>query len=315
MDEQEQLDHFAGQLYQGLLAPEAVQDVIDSLSEWLTEPPAIHDFDMDIPTSGADDRFADGSHNPDRTIDLKAPLRIEPAVRRRRRCQECPIQEGISPNWQRLIDLLLHCRALRELADHAVESAHTSHVAAVVLNPQGRVLDCDQRGESLLQIGDVLRLVDGQLRWSEAAMQARFVAALAQTATTGRATSVLLRSSTQAQHRFSLTLKRMRRRPLPDGAGGGDSAADVLCLVAPLDQRRVATARQLMDLFALSAAEARLARALANGDSVEEYARDHDLRLPTVRSQLRAVFEKTGTQRQATLVRLIAGIPVVRDSA
>jgi hypothetical protein len=29
---------------------------------------------------------------------------------------------------------------------------------------------------------------------------------------------------------------------------------------------------------------------------------------------LRAVFEKTGTQRQATLVRLIAGIPVVRDS-
>ena len=70
-----------------------------------------------------------------------------------------------------------------------------------------------------------------------------------------------------------------------------------------------------MDLCALSAAEARLARALANGDSVEEYARDHDLRLPTVRSQLRAVFEKTGTQRQATLVRLIAGIPVVRDSA
>jgi DNA-binding CsgD family transcriptional regulator len=156
-------------------------------------------------------------------------------------------------------------------------------------------------------------LVDGQLRWGEPAMQARFAAALGQTATTGRATSVLLQSPKQAQRRFSLTLKQMRRRPASDGAGG-ESAADVLCLVAPLDQRRIATARQLMDLFTLSAAEARLARALANGDSVEEYARDHDLRLPTVRTQLRAVFEKTGTQRQATLVRLIAGIPVVRDS-
>ena len=314
MDEQEQLDRFAGQLYQGILAPEALQDVIDSLSAWLTEPPAIHDFDMGIQTTGADGCLAD-NRDPDRAAYLKAPLRIEPPVRRQRRCRECPIQEDINPNWQRVIDLLLHCRALRELADHAVDSAHTSHVAAIVLSPRGRVLDCDQRGESLLQIGDVLRLVDGQLRWGEAAMQARFAAALGETAATGRTANVLLQSPKQAQRRFSLTLKRMQRRPTAEGVGGGDSAADVLCLVAPLDQRRVATARQLMDLFALSAAEARLARALANGDSVEEYARDHDLRLPTVRSQLRAVFEKTGTQRQATLVRLIAGIPVVRDSA
>jgi DNA-binding CsgD family transcriptional regulator len=312
MDEQEQLDRFAGQLYQGILAPEALRDVIDSLSAWLTEPPAIHDFDMGMPIVGADGCLADND-DPDRAAYLDAPLRIAPPVRRRRRCPECPIQQDINPNWQRVIDLLLHCRALRELADHAVDSAHTSHVAAIVLSPRGRVLDCDQRGESLLQIGDVLRLADGQLRWGEAAMQARFAAALGETAATGRTTNVLLQSPKQPQRRFSLTLKRMQRRPSLEG--GGDSAADVLCLVAPLDQRRVATARQLMDLFSLSAAEARLARALANGDSVEEYARDHDLRLPTVRSQLRAVFEKTGTQRQATLVRLIAGIPVVRDSA
>ena len=69
-----------------------------------------------------------------------------------------------------------------------------------------------------------------------------------------------------------------------------------------------------MDFFGLSGAEARLARAICHGDSVEEYARDQGLRLPTVRTQLSSIFNKTGTLRQAALVRLIAGIPVVRDS-
>jgi DNA-binding CsgD family transcriptional regulator len=310
MEEREQLDHFAGQLLQGVLAPEALQNVIDSLSAWLTESHVGHGTDMEIPTT-VTGRAPAGNHDFHRTASLEAPLRLAPPVRRRRRCLECPIEEGINPNWQRVIELLVHCRALRALADHGVESAHTSHVAALVLSPLGRVLDCDQRGESLLQIGDVLRLSDGQLRWAEPAMQTRFAAAVAETAATGRTTNVLLESRSQSHRRFSLTLKRMQRR---EAGASNESVGEVLCLIAPLDQRRIATARQLMDLFSLSAAEARLARALANGDSVEEYARDHDVRLPTVRTQLRAIFEKTSTQRQATLVRLIAGIPVVRDT-
>ena len=42
------------------------------------------------------------------------------------------------------------------------------------------------------------------------------------------------------------------------------------------------------------------------------YATAGDLKLPTVKSGLRALFEKPGTDRQAALVRLIAGIPAVR---
>ena len=62
-----------------------------------------------------------------------------------------------------------------------------------------------------------------------------------------------------------------------------------------------------------SAAEARLARALCHGDSLDEYATDQGLKLPTVKTQLRSVFAKTGTERQASLIRLLSGIPVVRD--
>jgi DNA-binding CsgD family transcriptional regulator len=124
-----------------------------------------------------------------------------------------------------------------------------------------------------------------------------------------------LHSPDEPDKRFSLTLTRMRR-PLVDAAKAQtSSAADVLCLIAPLDGRRIATAQQLIDFFGLSRAEARLARAICHGDSVENYARDHGLRLPTVRTQLSSVFNKTGTDRQAELVRLVAGIPVVREES
>jgi DNA-binding CsgD family transcriptional regulator len=229
-------------------------------------------------------------------------------------CAVCSLLEGGKPNWQRIIDLFVHCRALREFADHAASWAHTSHVAAIILAPTGRVLDCDYRGESFLKTGNVLHIQGGELHCADAGVQPQFNAALKETASAGRTTNLLLHAPEHPEKRFSLTLTRMQLRPSAGLAEDEPRVPDILCLVAPLDGRRIATARQLMDFFGLSAAEARLARAICHGDSVEEYARDQGLRLPTVRTQLSAIFNKTGTDRQAMLVRLIAGIPVVRDS-
>ena len=205
--------------------------------------------------------------------------------------------------------------AAHELADHAAGSVHISHVAAIIVAPDGRVIDYDYRGESFLKAGRVLRTRARQLRCTDANLQTTFNAALKETSLTGRNTNLLLHAPDEPDKRFSLTLTRMRR-PLADAAKAqASSTADVLCLIAPLDGRRIATAQQLIDFFGLSRAEARLARAICHGDSVENYARDHGLRLPTVRTQLSSVFNKTGTDRQAELVRLVAGIPVVREES
>ena len=67
--------------------------------------------------------------------------------------------------------------------------------------------------------------------------------------------------------------------------------------MAPLDRRRIATARQLVELFGLSSAEARLAGALTLGESLEVYARENEVRLSTLKTQLRSTFAKTGTDR------------------
>ena len=176
-------------------------------------------------------------------------------------------------------------------------------------------MGCDSRAESFLRAGDVLRLANSQLYCAEQKFQAAFNAALAAAVDAGRPKNILIHKQAQPGRRFSLSLTPMRAREDMTAGGGRDSETKVLCLVAPLDGRRIATARQLMDLFGLSAAEARLARAICHGSSVEEFASDQGVRLSTVRTQLSAVLHKTGSERQAGLVRLIASIPVIRDIA
>lgn len=63
----------------------------------------------------------------------------------------------------------------------------------------------------------------------------------------------------------------------------------------------------LHGLFDLTPAEARVARALATGLSIEEISLQSATSRETVRTQLKGVMAKTATTRQADLVRLLAG--------
>ena len=72
----------------------------------------------------------------------------------------------------------------------------------------------------------------------------------------------------------------------------------------PARRLRLAAA-DLEQLFSLSPAEARLAQLLADGLSMDEAAMQLGVSRNTVRSQLQAVFAKTGTNRQGDLVRLL----------
>lgn len=62
----------------------------------------------------------------------------------------------------------------------------------------------------------------------------------------------------------------------------------------------------LREVFGLSAAEARLAAAIARGRTLAEISQAEGTSRETVRSQLKAVFSKTDTSRQAELVLLLS---------
>lgn len=70
----------------------------------------------------------------------------------------------------------------------------------------------------------------------------------------------------------------------------------------------------LSALFGLTLRETELAQALLDGKTLEEYAKVAGVGYGTVRSQLRAVFSKTGVRRQAELVRLLGRIPGSRPT-
>jgi len=61
----------------------------------------------------------------------------------------------------------------------------------------------------------------------------------------------------------------------------------------------------LMTLYQLTPAEARLLRALVAGDRMSDYAERAGISINTANTQLKQVFAKTETDRQADLIRLV----------
>lgn len=85
------------------------------------------------------------------------------------------------------------------------------------------------------------------------------------------------------------------------------TAATIL-LVTPVGPRDVPQASIIQGLFDLTAAEARVARAIGQGMTAEDVSRANGVSLATVRTQLRAVFDKTGLNRQVELAALLQGL-------
>jgi DNA-binding CsgD family transcriptional regulator len=74
------------------------------------------------------------------------------------------------------------------------------------------------------------------------------------------------------------------------------------------DSQAGTPAERLAALFGLTPAEARLAVSLAAGASLDETANAFGLSKLTLRTQLRILLDKTGTNRQAALVRMLSRI-------
>lgn len=86
--------------------------------------------------------------------------------------------------------------------------------------------------------------------------------------------------------------------------------AAALLLVADPESMPTPSSETIRRLFGLSDAEARLARELALGGRLEEAAAATGLTIGSARIYLKRIFAKTGTGRQAELVRLILTTPV-----
>jgi DNA-binding CsgD family transcriptional regulator len=95
--------------------------------------------------------------------------------------------------------------------------------------------------------------------------------------------------------------------PIRGAAHDVFSQATALLVVTPVDRAAVPTAQVLQGLFDLTAAESRLAGLIAQAQTPREAALGLGITEETARTTLKRIFSKTGTRRQAELVRLLSG--------
>jgi DNA-binding CsgD family transcriptional regulator len=88
-----------------------------------------------------------------------------------------------------------------------------------------------------------------------------------------------------------------------------------LLVFAPLTLPRGPPVEFLQSLFGFTPAEARVARGLALGATIDDLASSANVSRNTVRTQLRSIMEKTGCHRQAEAVGMFCKIAVIGYSA
>ena len=91
-------------------------------------------------------------------------------------------------------------------------------------------------------------------------------------------------------------------------AGQDVFGASSILVVTRITPPAAPAAELLQGLFDLTPAEARVAREIGEGRTVDTIAEMFGLSRETVRSQLKAVLGKTGLGRQADLAALLAGV-------
>lgn len=85
-----------------------------------------------------------------------------------------------------------------------------------------------------------------------------------------------------------------------------------MLVLTPVTLPQAPPVELVQSLFDLTPAEARVARSLASGKTVEDIASDGGVSLNTIRAHVRGVLAKTGCNRQVDVVAMLAGIASVR---
>lgn len=103
--------------------------------------------------------------------------------------------------------------------------------------------------------------------------------------------------------------------PLPAASSpfGENAVAAIFC--SDPDAVVGVLSQTLEIMYRMTPAEARLTEALANGQSLKDYADTRCIAISTVRTQLKAAAAKTGARRQADLVRIVLTSPAMLNSS
>jgi DNA-binding CsgD family transcriptional regulator len=186
-------------------------------------------------------------------------------------------------------------------AEAAMQAFQISGAAVLMLDRRGEVVCANSSAERL--VGGDLQIVRGRVT----SFDRNATAAL------DRALHALIWSPESSALRPPVVLPRKLGRPILAylvRASGTIREALGLCqaivVLVDLESRLGPAQSDLIEAFRLTPAEARLAAQLAAGDSLDVTADKLGITYQTARNELRSIFGKTDTRRQAHLVAILS---------
>lgn len=213
--------------------------------------------------------------------------------------------QRLTGHFQRASRLWLRTAGLREQAARGAHMLDSVEHGVLALDRLGQIRHANRIAEALLREGPELRVRAGKLSTMHAAGAVAF-------ADMRMACLADRQPRSWRVGRLNLTLVALASRGAFADALDG---ARLLLLIGSDTRMRRPTMSQLMQAYGLTAAEARVAQAVAAGVTPSEQAAAQALSLNTVKTHLKAVFAKTGCRRQSDLVRLLAALPPARGDA
>jgi DNA-binding CsgD family transcriptional regulator len=205
---------------------------------------------------------------------------------------------------RRLSSAAALARALGYAASSAaLEAFDLSHTAVALLNSKGEVARTNRAADRLLA-GD-LQVRQGRISSQDQAANDHL----------SRALRELLWKTSGASLLPPVMLPRKDKRPvlaypvkMSQLSASYFADCQAAIVLVDTDARRRTPETTLRGAFHLTQAEARLASQLASGDPLDAVCDRLGIAKETGRNQLKSVFAKTGTSRQAELVLLIASM-------
>ncbi|MDZ3991678.1 helix-turn-helix transcriptional regulator [Pseudomonas sp. Teo4] len=203
--------------------------------------------------------------------------------------------ERITPHLLKAIKLTARINSLKlDLIKRDVLLDH--HTAPLwLLSGEGQVLHSNHAARQLCLSGSLLYEHCGHLCSSSQHERLRALIRIAADKEERRRRPGWLRLGAARRHDLLIT-------PVPADAAANRSFKAPLVLLALLDHHWHSPL--LAELFQLTPAEQRLGELLALGLTLEDCAKRLNVSINTVRTQLRALFRKTDTTRQAQLISL-----------
>jgi DNA-binding CsgD family transcriptional regulator/PAS domain-containing protein len=211
----------------------------------------------------------------------------------------------LAPHLLRVAQLNRQFAALEARAAAAEGALDRLATAMLVLSADGQVLHLNPQAERILAAGDGVILRGGRLQAqrvdeSQALRVLVATAAAAVSDIAGQPGGVMTVARRSGRRPYEVLVAPISDTTLKLGLGG----ALVAVFIREPEAKVTTPLEWLRQIYGLTAAEARLMQALLAGDSLDEVAARFAVTRETVRTQLKAIFQKTGATSQGDLIRI-----------